>query len=264
MRNSNFVTCQKKLADIYVEAENLDEAILWYKKAANNNDKESSYKVGLIYEDLNNLEEAKKYYLMATDENHLNAKLHLGRIYYEEGNLEESKKMLDVCANEKNAYAEHMVGLIYENYYNDHTNAKYWYERSKNQGLVESIFNLGQISLKLEDDEVAKKYFKQGVELGNRDSEYMLAGLYLKKGRTMYKELADEGLFNSKDIYDSIPEFKLNTDSFLVPKFVEFIETKIEEEEYIPNYILDIQEDLSNKYEKRIDKMLVENRLGYK
>ena len=94
--------------------------------------------------------------------------------------------------------------------------------------------------------------------------EYMLAGLYLKKGRTMYKELADEGLFNSKDIYDSIPEFKLNTDSFLVPKFVEFIETKIEEEEYIPNYILDIQEDLSNKYEKRIDKMLVENRLGYK
>ena len=117
---------------------------------------------------------------------------------------------------------------------------------------------------KLEDDEVAKKYFKQGVELGNRDSEYMLAGLYLKKGRTMYKELADEGLFNSKDIYDSIPEFKLNTDSFLVPKFVEFIETKIEEEEYIPNYILDIQEDLSNKYEKRIDKMLVENRLGYK
>ena len=101
---------------------------------------------------------------MATDENHLNAKLHLGRIYYKEGNLEESKKMLDVCANEKNAYAQHMVGLIYENYYNDHTNAKYWYEKSKNQGLVESIFNLGQISLKLEDDELAKKYFKQGVE----------------------------------------------------------------------------------------------------
>ena len=28
--------------------------------------------------------------------------------------------------------------------------------------------------------------------------------------------------------------------------------------------ILEIKEDLSNKYEKRIDKMLVENRLGYK
>ncbi|MDY2736528.1 tetratricopeptide repeat protein, partial [Intestinibacter sp.] len=258
------VTCQKKLADIYFEAENIEEAILWYKKASNNKDIESSYKLGLIYEDLNSLEDAKKYYLLAAQENHLNAKLHLGRIYYNEGNYEDSKKMLDICANENNAYAQHMVGLIYENYYSDHTNAKYWYEKSKNQGLVESIFNLGQISLKLDDDEMAKKYFIKGVELGNKDSEYMLAGLYLKKGRLMYKSLADEGVFNSKDIYESIPEFKLNVDSFLIPKFEEIEEQKDEEEEYIPNYILEIEENLDQMYESRIDKMLVETDNGYK
>ena len=258
------MTCQKKLADIYFEAEDIDEAIKWYKKASNNNDIESSYKLGLIYEDLKDLEESKKYYLLAAGENHLNSKLHLGRIYYEEKNYEDSKKMLDVCANENNAYAQHMVGLIYENYYSDHTNAKYWYEKSKNQGLVESIFNLGQISLKLDDDELAKKYFMQGVELGNKDSEYMLAGLYLKKGRMMYKKLADEEMFNSKDIYDSIPEFKLNVDSFLIPPFKEFEKAKDEDEEYIPNYILEIEENLGEMYENRIDKMLVETEKGYK
>ena len=265
LRNSTSVSCQKKLADIYMEAENTDEAIIWYKKASNNEDIESSYKLGLIYEDLNNLEDAKKYYLLAAKKNHLNSKLHLGRIYYNEGNYEESKKMLDVCANENNAYAQHMVALIYENYYSDHTNAKYWYEKSKNQGLVESIFNLGQISLKLEEDELAKKYFKQGVEAGNKDSEYMLAGIYLKKGRNMYKKLGEEDVFNSKDIYDSIPEFKLNTESFLIPEFKEFEVVKDEEdEEYIPNYILQIDENLEDMYEARLQKMLVETKFGYK
>ena len=49
----------------------------------------------------------------------------------------------------------------------------------------------------------------------------------------MYKKLADEDLFNSKDIYDSIPEFKLNTDSFLIPNLKNFRRVKDEEEERI-------------------------------
>ena len=145
----------------------------------------------------------------------------------------------------------------------DDKHKKYMYRKLKNIDNLQA-FDLALEGLMKEDDEMAKKYFKQGVELGNNDSEYMLAGLYIKKGRAMYKELADDGLFNSKEIYDSIPEFKLNTDCFLIPQFREMVQTRVEEEEYIPNYILDIDEDLSKKYEKRIDKMLVENRLGYK
>ena len=52
-----------------------------------------------------------------------------------------------------------MVGLINENYYNDYTNAKYWYEKSKEQGCIESIYNLGQLSLKLGEVEESEKYF---------------------------------------------------------------------------------------------------------
>ena len=42
-----------------------------------------------------------------------------------------------------------MVGVIYHTYYNDYVNAKFWYEKARNNGCVESIYNLGQLSFKL-------------------------------------------------------------------------------------------------------------------
>lgn len=41
-------------------------------------------------------------------------------------------------------------------------------------------------------------------------------------------------------------------------------EIKDEDDEYIPNYILEIEENLDQMYEGRIDKMFVETENGYK
>ncbi|OJT84734.1 hypothetical protein BM533_19300 [Clostridioides difficile] len=57
--------------------------------------------------------------------------------------------MFDTPANENNVYAQHMVGLIYDMFYKDYVNSKFWYEKARAQGCVESIYNLGQIYLKI-------------------------------------------------------------------------------------------------------------------
>ena len=69
---------------------------------------------------------------------------------------------------------------IYSLYYKDYVSAKYWYEKSRAKDCIESIFNLGQLSLKLNDDSEAEKYYKEGSKLGNKKC-YMLASLYYKK-----------------------------------------------------------------------------------
>ena len=119
-RNSTIVSCQIKLGDIFRRIDNLDEAIVWYKKAVETDDTYSAYTLGLIYEELKQFEEAKKYFTIAVDKNDVNSRIHLGRIYYNEECYEEAKDMFEITANEGNIYSQHMLALIYENYYNDY------------------------------------------------------------------------------------------------------------------------------------------------
>ena len=89
--------------------------------------------------------------------------------------------MFEVPANDDNIYSQHMLGIIYSIYYKDYVNAKYWYEKPRLKECIESIFNLGQLSLKLNEDSEAEKYFKEGAKLSNKKCQYMLASLYYKK-----------------------------------------------------------------------------------
>ncbi|GAA3656781.1 hypothetical protein GCM10022323_16470 [Asaccharospora irregularis DSM 2635] len=150
-----------------------------------------------------------------------------------------------------------MLAYIYDIYYKDYTNSKYWYEKSRAQGCVESVYNLGQLNFKLGDYDSAEKYYKEGVQLGSKKCEYMLANLYYKKSIDMHRKLAKENYDDCSKIIESAADIKLDFYETLVPKFT-LIEEKIDEEEYVPIYILDINENLEDmlddlQYEMIID-----------
>ena len=153
--------------------------------------------------------------------------------------------MFDAPANEENIYSQHMIGVISDIHYNDITNAKYWYEKARSKGCIESIYNLGQISLKLNDDLEAEKYYKEGLKMGSKKCEYMLAGLYYKKSLDMYSILSIEGYGNCKDIVDAMPNIDIDVNDMLIAPFE--IQNNIEDdEEYVPKYILDKKENLED------------------
>nr|WP_330362467.1 hypothetical protein [[Clostridium] dakarense] len=151
-----------------------------------------------------------------------------------------------------------MLGVIYDIYYKDYINSKYWYEKGRAKQCVESIYNLGQLSLKLNDTSEAEKYYSEGYKLGNKKCEYMLAGIYYKKGLDMYSSLADEGYEGCMDIVNSIPTININFDEVLIAPF-EIQEVSIEEEEEcVPDYLLDINENLEEMFEGLITDMVIE------
>ena len=239
-----------KLGDIFKRIDNIDEAIIWYEKALENDDTYSAYALGLIYEELKDFEKAKEYFMKAVEKNHINSRIHLGRIYYNEKDFEKAKEMFDVTANENNVYSQHMIGLIYETFYNDYTNAKYWYEKSREQGCIESIYNLGQLSLKLGEVEESEKYFAEGAKKEDKNCEYMLAFMYFEKSKRMYAELSKVNYENSESILGLLPLIEVNQEERLLAPFVE-VEKVVEdeEEEYIPQYILEINENIENEFE---------------
>ncbi|MGL5314053.1 MAG: tetratricopeptide repeat protein [Peptostreptococcaceae bacterium] len=257
LRNSEVLSCQIKLGNIYDELENVDETIIWYTKASENGDAVASYKLGCIYYNLKDIENSKKYFEIAVSKNIINARIHLGQIYFNEENYEEAKKMFEVAANEENTYSQHMLGVIYDIYYRDYINSKYWYEKARAVDCIESIYNLGHLSLKLNEDSEAEKYYKEGMGLGCKKCEFMLAGLYYKKSIDMYTVLAEENYDSCKDILEKMPKLHTNFDEVLITQFA-LIEKEEVEEEYVPNYILDIEEDLDEMAEKSIDNMIID------
>ena len=257
LRNADTLSCQVKLGNIYEDGENLEEAIIWYIKASENNDIQANYKLGCMYEDMNDKQNAKKYFEIASEKSNINARIHLGRIYFEEENYEEAKKMFETPASEGNIYSQHMIGLIYDIFYKDYINSKYWYEKARSQQCVESIYNLGHLSLKLHEDSEAEKYYKEGFKQGNKKCEYMLAGLYYKKSLDMYKILAEQDYDNSKEIVNNMPKLSINYDEVLIAPFRE-VEIKADDEEYVPMYILEIEENLEEIFEDLITDMIID------
>ena len=159
-------------------------------------------------------------------------------------------------ANEGSIYCQCMMGIIYHIHYKEYDNAKYWYEKARDNKCIESIYNLGLLSLEINDYDEAKKYFKEGVSLDCKKCEYMLAYIYMKKSESIFKKLAKEDIEDSISILNQFPIKDIDTQNVLLPSFklIKDIKTK---EKYVPYYILDIDEDLENMYERKKQTMIV-------
>ncbi|MBW4873642.1 MAG: tetratricopeptide repeat protein, partial [Paeniclostridium sp.] len=226
-------------------------------------DVESIYRLGIIYEKLEDYQKAKDYYIQAVEKEHINARIHLGKIAFEDEDYELAKKMFEVPANEDNIYSQHMLGIIYSIYLKDYVSAKYWYEKPRLNDCIESIFNLGQLSLKLNEDSEAEKYFKEGTKLGDKKCKYMLASLYYKKSYENYESLAKENYENSQEVFDKLPKLILNFDQILIPQFETIDNISEDEEEYVPRYILSVEEDNNYVYKEKSTEMIVDGALEF-
>ena len=72
----------------------------------------------------------------------------------------------------------------------------------------------------------------------------------------MFKNLSEVHCENSESIYNSLSELDVNKEERLVAPFEEMASEV--EEEYIPQYILDINENLENEFEPIETKMKIE------
>lgn len=69
-------------------------------------------------------------------------------------------------------------------------------------------------------------------------------------------ELSESDYENTKDVIKHMPEIDIDKDKRLIPPFIEINEND-EEEEYIPQYILVIDEDLESELEQIEDNMKI-------
>ena len=168
--------------------------------------------------------------------------------------------MFDITANENNMFSQHMLGVIYQTHLKDYVNAKFWYEKAKENGSIESIFNLGQLSLKLNSLEEAEKYYNEGIKQGCKKCEYMLGALYYTKSLDIYKKLSNDDYLDSKDIINKIPKMDFNLDDVIVDKFnEEKLIIQEDDDEYVPIYILDLKEDYVDSFIGINSEMIIDN-----
>ena len=85
----------------------------------------------------------------------------------------------------------------------------------------------------------------------------MLAGLYYKKSLDMYISLANEEYDNCEEIVEGFPNLNIDFDEVLIPPF-KLQEEVIDEEEYVPIYILNIKESLDSMLEGLETEMIID------
>ena len=85
----------------------------------------------------------------------------------------------------------------------------------------------------------------------------MLAWLYYKKSIDMYSSLADNDYEDSKDILSKMPNLNIDLHKSLIAKF-KLEEIINEDDEYVPIYILQINEDIDSMFEDSITDMIID------
>ena len=91
----------------------------------------------------------------------------------------------------------------------------------------------------------------------------MLASLYYKKSYENYESLAKENYENSQEVFDKLPKLILNFDQILIPQFETIDNISEDDEEYVPRYILSVEEDNNYVYKEKSTEMIVDGALEF-
>jgi uncharacterized protein len=102
-------------------AQNIDEAVEWYKKSAALNYKEAQYMLATLVfrREINTISyaDAVHYYQQAAELGHVKSQLNLGMLYYRgdviQQDLEESFKWLNLAASNSNSEAQGYMANLY-------------------------------------------------------------------------------------------------------------------------------------------------------
>lgn len=143
--NGGYVPAYNSIAAIYYSKQNFKKAWKWYLKAAEANDSEGQYHVGLFY--LNGLYVKKsthmaiKYFVKSADQNNNEALLTLADLYISENECEKDEqsaiKFLTSAAENGYAEAQLRLGQFYQSgnvVSKDTMKAAHWYLQAMRQG----------------------------------------------------------------------------------------------------------------------------------
>ena len=217
---------------LHCEVENnMVEAAEWYRKAADQNDLDAQYKLGVCYEKGEgvgkDLKEAAKWYRKAAEKGIVEAQIALGACY-ENGrglppNCKEAVNWYRKAADRKNPEAQYRLGSCFENRkeVRSEDKAAIWYRRAAENGHAGAQYKIAQFyetgkGVEKNMNE-AISWYSKSAEQGNLDAQLRLGNYYSKadsKGTSLdmatairwYAKAAEQG-YQDADLFDVIGSF---------------------------------------------------------
>jgi TPR repeat protein len=178
------------------QEEDLDQAIFWYKKAAEQGDAEAQNHLGFMYEHFGHMyefglmgeegfEQAAYWYRKAAEQGHRDAQFQLSSMY-EAGKGGEQDYQLSFDWLLEASYREHALALFCHGLFAEdchhHEEALVSYRKAAEQGLAIAQYKLGTMyehGLGIEKDlEQAVFWYRQAADREDADAQHNLAWLY--------------------------------------------------------------------------------------
>ncbi|MBR4255074.1 MAG: SEL1-like repeat protein [Lentisphaeria bacterium] len=210
---------------------NMAEAAQWYAKAAEQDDLDAQFKLGVCYENGTGVprdyREAVKWYRKAAEKGIVEAQLALGACY-ENGrglppNCKEAVNWYRKAADRKNPEAQYRLGSCFENRkeVRSEDKAAIWYRRAAENGHAGAQYKIAQFyetgkGVEKNMNE-AISWYSKSAEQGNMDAMISLGRYYStfdSKGNPLdmatairwYAKAAEQG-FQDADLFDVIGSF---------------------------------------------------------
>jgi TPR repeat protein len=173
----------------------LEEALKWYKLAAEQGYARAQYNVGFYYSCgkgvAQDYQEALKWYKLAAEQGYVKAQFSIGNAYAGGKGMpqdyKEALKWYTLAAEQGDANAQYSIGLMYDNgkgMSQDYQEALKWYKLAAEQGHAWAQVNLAHIYVEGEDGvpqdhEGAFKLYALAAKQGDADAQFYLGRCYL-------------------------------------------------------------------------------------
>ena len=193
------VAGQANIAEFYMEGKgiekNEEEALKWYRKAAEQGDADSEYAIGQYYEcDRNDIKLAIEWYKKAAEQGHVDAQIKMKNCYGSgkglKKDLTQAFEWAEKAAEQGDAQAQCYLGRCYKDGLGveaDKNTAIEWYKKAAEQGDAEAQCELGKcydifcafnkLYIK-KNEEKALEWYKKARDQGYSEAQYRYGNAY--------------------------------------------------------------------------------------
>lgn len=182
----------------------MTEAVKWYRKAAEQDDLDAQYRLGLCYDRGEGLprdyREAVKWYRKAAENGIVEAQFNLG-ICCENGNgteknIPEAIEWYRKAADRKYVDAQYRIGFCYENYgeVRDYDKAAIWYRRAAERGNADAQYRIGlfyETGKGVEKNMIeAVSWYSKSARQGFAEAQFQLGQCYEKGEKDIPRDMS--------------------------------------------------------------------------
>lgn len=165
---------------------------------AEEGDAEAQMKAGLAFDREEDYEEAVRWYRMAAEQGMSEAQNNLG-VMYKDGqgvkqDFQEAAHWFLLAAQQDNTLAQLNIGWLYhagKGVRQDADSARYWYSQAAEKGHATAQLNLGIVCLQQADTAIAIYWLKQAAQQGNGGARRIWRIVVSKSHLTDFGESGD-------------------------------------------------------------------------